>query len=87
MFELSHWFSILERILPHSRLVRFTLPLNNLMRECGLSSVTRFVLSLSTVTVSRLVLRVERLLVTRGANRDMHLADWESDSYELQSPY
>jgi hypothetical protein len=33
-------------------------------------------------------LRVERLLVTRGANRgDLHLADWESDSYELQSPY
>ncbi|KAI0273949.1 hypothetical protein BGY98DRAFT_106246 [Russula aff. rugulosa BPL654] len=47
-----------------------------------------FVLSLSTITVSRLVLRVERLLVTRGANRgDLHLADWESDSYELQSPY
>jgi len=46
-----------------------------------------FVLSLSTVTVTRLVLRVERLLVTRGANRDLHLLDWESDSYELQSPY
>ncbi|KAN0107403.1 hypothetical protein V8E52_010234 [Russula decolorans] len=46
-----------------------------------------FVLSLSTVTVTRLVLRVERLLATRGANRDLNLADWESDSYELQSPY
>jgi hypothetical protein len=46
-----------------------------------------FVLSLSTVTVNRLVLRVEGLLVTRGVRQDLHMADWEYDSYELQSPY
>ncbi|KAF8499570.1 hypothetical protein F5888DRAFT_1633253 [Russula emetica] len=56
------------------------------LRQYYLIAVS-FVLSLSTVTVTRLVLRVERLLVTRGANRDLHLLDWESDSYELQSPY
>jgi len=46
-----------------------------------------FVLSLSTVTVTRLVLRVERLLVTRGGSRDLHPTDWMYDSYELDSSY
>jgi len=46
-----------------------------------------FVLTLTTVTVNRLVLRVERLLVTRGSTQDLHLTDWKSDSYELQSAY
>jgi len=44
-----------------------------------------FVLSLSTVTVTRLVLRVERLLVTRGNGRDMQVNDWMYNSYELRS--
>ncbi|KAI0297882.1 hypothetical protein B0F90DRAFT_1736669 [Multifurca ochricompacta] len=44
-----------------------------------------FVLSLSTVSVTRLVLRVERLLVDRGASRDLRMANWMCDSYELQS--
>lgn len=43
-----------------------------------------FVLSLSTVSVTRLVLRVERLLVTRGGSRDFRVADWMYNSYELQ---
>ncbi|KAH9963771.1 hypothetical protein BC827DRAFT_88101 [Russula dissimulans] len=46
-----------------------------------------FVLSLSTVTVTRLVLRVERLLVTRGGSRDLHPTDWMYDSYELHTSY
>ncbi|KAF8258822.1 hypothetical protein EI94DRAFT_1669407 [Lactarius quietus] len=44
-----------------------------------------FVLSLSTVTVTRLVLRVERLLVTRGSGRDVQVTDWMCNSYELRS--
>jgi hypothetical protein len=46
-----------------------------------------FVLSLSTVTVTRLVLRLERLLVTRGSGRDMQVTDWMYNSYELRSSY
>ncbi|KAH8985668.1 hypothetical protein EDB92DRAFT_1881631 [Lactarius akahatsu] len=44
-----------------------------------------FVLSLSTVMVTRLVLRVERLLVTRGSGRDLQVPNWMYNSYELQS--
>ncbi|KAH9060330.1 hypothetical protein EDB83DRAFT_907564 [Lactarius deliciosus] len=44
-----------------------------------------FVLSLSTVTVTRLVLRVERLLVTRGSGRDLQVPNWMYNSYELQT--
>lgn len=43
-----------------------------------------FVLSLSTVSVTRLVLRVERLLVSREDSRDFRVADWMYNSYELQ---
>jgi hypothetical protein len=46
-----------------------------------------FVLSLSTVTVTRLVLRLERLLVTRGSGRDLQVTDWMYNSYELRSSY
>ncbi|KAI9510084.1 hypothetical protein F5148DRAFT_1339376 [Russula earlei] len=46
-----------------------------------------FVLSLTTVTVTRLVLRVERLLVTRGGSRDIRPTDWVFNSYELQTSY
>jgi len=42
------------------------------------------VLSLTTVTVTRLVLRVERLLVTRGGSRDFYVAEWMYNSYELR---
>lgn len=45
-----------------------------------------FVLSLSTVTVTRLILRVERLLlVSRENARDMQITDWMHNSYELRS--
>ncbi|KAI9442691.1 hypothetical protein H4582DRAFT_1930244 [Lactarius indigo] len=46
---------------------------------------TSFVLSLSTVMVTRLVLRVERILVTRGSGRDLQVPNWMYNSYELQS--
>ncbi|KAH9993505.1 hypothetical protein BJV74DRAFT_368159 [Russula compacta] len=45
-----------------------------------------FVLSLTTVSVTRLVLRVERLLVTCGGSRDLHISEWMYNSYELQYP-
>lgn len=47
-----------------------------------------FVLSLTAVTVTRLVLRVERLLANRGGSREFRAADcqWIHDSYELQTP-
>lgn len=43
-----------------------------------------FVLSLTTVSVTRLVLRVERVLATRGSGRDFYVAEWMYNSYELQ---
>jgi len=46
-----------------------------------------FVLALTTVSVTRLVLRVERLLATRGSSRDLNVSDWMYNSYELQHPY